>query len=181
MDLIGGLSEAMGIDKTAATALAGAVMGNVAAQAAESDVEGAGAKVEEAVPELGGWLDVAKGFVTGDDDAAAAPAEESGGMLGSLMGAASTGIGGQLLGAVAGKDAQQAVLLGAVLQKIGLDQSKAMMAAPMALQFLKSRLDPEWIDKLMMVAPLLTGQMPAATPEPEAGGVMGALGGLFGN
>jgi hypothetical protein len=177
MDLIGGLSKAMGIDETAATALAGAVMGNVAAQAAESDVEGAGAKVEEAVPELGGWLDVAKGFVTGDDEAPA-PEEDSGGMLGSLMGAASTGVGGQLLGAVAGKEARQAVLLGAVLQKIGLDQSKAMMAAPLALSFLKDRLDPVWVDKLLAAAPLLTGQMPQPEPAQE-GGVMGALGGLF--
>lgn len=177
MDLIGGLSQAMGIDETAAKAVAGAVMGNVAAQASESDVEGAGAQVEAAVPELGDWMQAAQAYVGGD----AAPAEGAGGLLGGLMGAASSGVGGQLLGAVAGKDAQQAVLLGAVLQKVGLDESKAMMAAPLALQFLKSRMDPAWVDKILAVAPLLSGQMPGASTDDGAGGMMGALGGLLGN
>lgn len=181
MDLIGELTKSLGVDQTAATALAGAFMGNVAAQAEASDVDVSADKVSEAVPEMNGWLATAQQYVQGD---AAPESENEGGMLGSLMGAASSGLGQQLVGAVGGKEAQQAVLLGAVLQKAGLNASHATMAAPFALQFLKSRLDPVWIERLMMAAPLLAGEMPKAaeaTGEAGDGGVMGALGGLFGS
>ena len=175
MDLIGQLSSALGVDEKAATAVAGAVMGNVAAQAEESEVDGAGAKVREAVPELGGWLQTAKSYVADDE---AGQADD--GLLGGLMGAASSGIGQQLVGAIGGKDAQQAVLLGAVLQKAGLSAKHATLAAPLALEFLKSRVDPVWMERLLAAAPLLTGEPPAPAKAPE-GGMMGALGGLFGS
>ncbi|MCA9572506.1 MAG: hypothetical protein KC656_31920, partial [Myxococcales bacterium] len=98
MDLIANLSQSLGLDPTAATALAGAMMGNVAAQAEDSDVEGAGAQVKAAVPEMDGWLATAQQYVGQEE-----PAAQGGGMLGGLMGAASSGLGSQLVGAVGGK------------------------------------------------------------------------------
>ena len=152
MDLVKALTGALGIDDTQAQAVAGAVLANVQGQV-EDETEGT--EVEEqldsAVPELGGWLDTAKSM---------------------------TGAGGvtDLLGAVAGKKAQNAALLAAVLGKVGLDESKAMMAAPLVLQFLESRMDKATLDKILAVAPILTGTAPKA----GAGGLMGGLGSLLG-
>ena len=172
MDLISGLSQAMGIDNTAAQALAGAAMATVQGQAAEES-PAAAAQLGSAVPELGGWLETAKSFAGG-----AAPAADTG-MLGGLMGLASSGAGNQLLGAVAGKQAQHTALLVGVLSKAGLDASKASMAAPVVLQFLQSRLDAGTLETLLSVAPFLTG----GTPPAGGGGAaaaLGALGSMFG-
>ena len=98
--------------------------------------------------------------------------------MGGLMGMASSGLGNQLLGAVAGKEAQNAALLGGVLQKIGLDNNQAMMAAPVVIQFLKTRMDAEWVERIMKIVPILSGQEDAPKEEPS---VLGALGSLFGS
>jgi len=175
MDLIANLASTLGVEDNAAQALAGAVLANVKG-AVEEDTEGT--EVEEklaaSVPEMGGWLDAAKALAGAEEPK---QEEESGGMLGGLMDMAGSGVGNQLLGAVAGKKAQNAALLAAVLGKVGLDESKAMMAAPLVLQFLESRMDKAMLDKILAVAPILTGATP---PAPKPSGVMGALGGLLG-
>lgn len=176
MDLIGGLVSSMGLEQNQAQALAGAVMANVAGQVADNDTEAA-TVLESKVPEMGGWMAAAKGLLGGA--AEPEPEPESGGLMGSLMGLAGSGVGNQLLGAVAGKEAQNAAMLAGVISKLGIDESKAMMAAPMVLTFLESRLDKGTLDTILSYAPMLTGGSPA--PSGGSGGVMGALGGLLGN
>lgn len=168
MDLIAGLSKAMGVDSKQAEALAGAALATVKGQMAEGEPEGA-KKLDAAVPELGGWLATAKAMVA--EKPAAAP-EASG--FGALLGMAGSGVGNQLLGAVAGKEAQDAALFAALLSKLGLDAQKAAMAAPFVLDFLKSRLDPVWMDRIRQAAPFLTG-----APAGGAAGAAGMLGNLF--
>ncbi|MCB9675829.1 MAG: DUF2780 domain-containing protein [Alphaproteobacteria bacterium] len=171
MDLVSALSGAFGIESNQAQAVAGAMLATVQSQAeAHDDGAEVASKLDSAVPEMGGWLDQAKALAGAPS---AAPAG-GGGMLGGLMGMAGSGAGNQLLGAVAGKQAQNAALLAAVLGKVGLDETKAMMAAPILLQFLESRMDKAWLDRMLAVAPFLTGS------QPKAGNPLGGLGGLFG-
>ena len=177
MDLIGQLASTMGIDETQAQALAGGVLGAVKGQMQEQVGGEAAAQLDAAVPELGGWAASAESVL----GAANASSSADGGMLGGLMSMAGSGVGNQLLGAVAGEQAQQTAMLIALAGKLGIDESKAGLAAPLVLSFLKDRLPAEWIDKAMMVAPFLT-DTPAQGGTPDAAGaVMGALGGLFGN
>ncbi|MEZ4315907.1 MAG: hypothetical protein R3F61_00310 [Myxococcota bacterium] len=170
MDLVGALSGAFGVEGKQAEAIAGALLATVKDQVA-SGTEGTEVeeKLDSAVPEMGGWLDTAKSLA---GTPSAGP--QGGGMLGGLMGLAGSGAGQQLLGAVGGKQAQHAALLAAVLGKVGLDETKAMMAAPIVLQFLESRIDKVWLDRILAAAPLLTGAQPGG-----AGNALGALGSLF--
>ena len=173
MDLIGTLAGALGVESKAAEAVAGAVMANVKGQVADgTEGDAVEASLDAAVPELEGWMATAQEVASENDDQA-----ELGG-LGGLLGMANSGMGQQLLGAVAGPSAQNAALLAGVLGTLGLDSTKATMAAPFVLQFLQSRMDKGTLDQVLSVAPMLTGK----TPEGGAtGGVMGALGGLFGS
>jgi hypothetical protein len=167
MDLVSTLASALNVEPRAAEAVAGAVLGTVKGQAADSDAsEGAEDALESAVPELSGWMDTAKEVAAENDDSA-----DLGG-LGGLLGAMGSGAGNQLLGAVAGKSAQNAALLGSVLGSLGLNASMAQVAAPIVLQFLESRMDAGTLQTLLSVAPMLTGK----TEGGSAGGMMGALG-----
>ncbi len=178
MDLVSALTSAAGIDASQAQALAGAVLGTAATQAAPEEA----AKLQEAVPEMGGWVDEAQ-------NASDTPNEEpSDGFLGGLASFAGSGAGGALLGALGGEEAKEKAQVVAVLSKVGLSPTQAAMAAPVVLSFLEERLGKEWVDKLVSAAPVLGGlqQLGGAAPEAEgAGGLAsaakGMLGGMFGS
>jgi len=171
MDLVQSLAQAMGVESNQATALAGLVLGTAKAQAGDEEAQ----KLQEAVPELDGWVEQAK--------TEAATAEDEPGMMDDLARFASSGLGGSLLGAVAGEDAAEKTQLVALMGRAGLGPSHAALAAPVVLSFLKERLGETWFGRLMSAAPILTGVQQAAEPEADGGAmgaVAGALGGLFG-
>lgn len=155
MDFIGTLAGTLGVDSKKAEAVAGALLGAAKAEAPAEE----GAKLDSAVPELGGWMATAKQMMGAAAPAApaASAASSGGGLLGGLMQAAGSGIGNDLLGAIAGKQAQQTASAVALLGQLGLDTSKAALAAPVILDFLKSRLGEEWTDRLLQAAPMLAG------------------------
>lgn len=172
MDLIGTLATQLGVDPQQAQALAGAALGTVKETVADKVGEDAAASLDKAVPELGGWQQQAVGLLGGGGLGSLLGAS-GGGALGGLLGGA-TQSGGLLesaLGAVQG--AGQAASMAGLISKLGLDADKAAMIAPIVLQFIKSRLDPAMVDKIMAVVPMLSGGE-------SAGGLMGGLGKLFG-
>ena len=173
MDLVQSLTQAMGVESKQATALAGLVLGTAKAQAGDDEAS----KLQEAVPELDGWMEQAKAEAATEDDEP--------GIMDDLARFASSGVGSSLLGAVAGKEAAEKAQLVALMGRVGLAPEHAVLAAPVVLSFLKDRLGESWFERLMLAAPILTGVQQAATPAPEAdggalGAVTGALGGLFG-
>jgi hypothetical protein len=200
MDLIGSMSSQLGIDAGAAQALAGGVLGMVRGQVAEHAGADTAAQIDAAVPELGGWQQQAASLLGGGgSDAMGAlggllgggGAQAGGGLggaLGGLLGGsgggdqASSGGGGLggLLGGAASAlaGAQQAQAIGGLLQKVGLDASMASTVAPMVLQFLKSRLDPALVSKILAAAPMLAAFTGGG--QGGGGGLAGALGGLGG-
>lgn len=165
MDLISGLSQALGVNPQQAEALAGAALATVKGQAADQGA--AAAPLAKAVPEMDGWMAKARAMM------AEAPAPAPTSALGSAMGFASSGLGNQLLGAVAGQDAQDAALFAGLLGRLGLDAQKAAVAAPLVADFLRDRLDPATFDTLRKAAPFLQGGGAPA-------GAASVLGGLFG-
>ncbi len=173
MDLVQSLAAAMGVQENQATALAGLVLGTAKAQAGDAEAQ----KLEEAVPELDGWVEQAK--------AEAATAEDEPGMMDDLARFASSGLGGSLLGAVAGEEAAEKAQLVALMGRAGLAPAHATLAAPVVLNFLEARLGDVWMDRLMAAAPILTGVKQASAEADGDSGAMGvvagALGGLFGS
>jgi len=145
------------------------------------------AELDQQVPELGGWQARA-------DDALKDQAPEAGGglggMLGGLMGGGATGGLGGLMGAAAatgamGKQAKDMAAVVGVLSKFWVDAGKAAVVGPLLLEFLKKKLDPSLLSKVLTVAPMLAalkgGGAPEAAAAPEAkGGIGGMLGGLGG-
>ena len=171
MDLIGTLSSTLGISPDQAKAVAGGVMGMVKGNLEDSDEDGtteAAGALSSAVPEMSEWTAAAKAMT--EEKAPAASGGGLGGMLGGLMGGGSKGGGaasmlgalggggalGALAGAIGGADAQNTAMLVGILGKVGLDASKAQMVAPIAYNFLKSRLSPDLLSKVSSAAPLLT-------------------------
>ncbi len=129
MDLIATLSEKLGVPTDSAQALAGSVLGGVQ-DAVGGDDEDAAAQFGDAIPELDGWKGKAAGLLGGGDS------EPSGG-LGGLLGAAGSALGGGsggglggLLGA-AGESAAGIAGVVAILGKLGIDESKATLVAPL--------------------------------------------------
>lgn len=167
MDLISTLAKTVGISDQQAQAVAGLALGATRSQVAEKD-PGLAGQLAGAIPELAGWQQAAAAV-----GAAPAAAPAGGGLLGGLMSAASGGVGNQLLGAVAGQEAAQGAQLVGLLGKLGLGAEHAALAAPVLLQFLKSRLGDDTVGKVLAFAPMLSGGAPAA------GGVAGMLGGLL--
>lgn len=159
MDLIGALTSQLGVDTSAAQAVAGAVLGPVRDGLGGSDASA----LDRAVPELEGW----------QAKAAEVTAEPSSG-LGGLLGG-SGGLLGSALGAVAGQGAKDAAALAGVLGALGLDASKASLAAPLLLGFLKERLPADLLDKALALAPLLGGDEQAPSGEPVASVLSGWL------
>jgi predicted lipid-binding transport protein (Tim44 family) len=186
MDLIAALTSKLDLNPGQAQALAGATLGTVKGEVAERFGAETASQFDQQVPELGGWQAQA-------DDALKEDAPEAGGlggMLGGLMGGGAKGGLGGLMGAAAasgamGKQAKDMAAVVGVLSKFGLDAGKAAVVGPLLLEFLKKKLDPGMLSKVLAVAPMLAalkgGGAPAATATPEAkGGIGGMLGGLGG-
>jgi hypothetical protein len=190
MDLIASLSSQLGVNGAAAQGIAGSVLGLVKGEVAERFGEEAAGKLDSAVPELAGWQKQAA--------KAEAPQEgEGGGLFGAAMGAIGGGGMGGLLGAAAGalggEQARDIAGVVTVLGRFGVDAGKAGLVAPLILDFLKKRVDPALLSKILAAAPLLAsiaggkGAAPTAqaaqAEEPEgtsAGALLGGLGKLFG-
>nr|BDT32851.1 DUF2780 domain-containing protein [Myxococcus sp. MH1] len=167
MDLIGQLSQQLGVDGTQAQGLAGGLLKLVQGTVKEKLGADTADQLGQAIPEMDTW-----------QKAAPAAEPEGGGLmgaLGGLMGGQGGGAGG-LLGALGGAAAQGAEVAAVVslLGRFNLDASKATLVAPLLLDFLKSRLDPALVGKVLSVLPLLTGG------GASGGGGLGGLGGLFG-
>lgn len=177
MDLIAALSGQLGLSDDQARALAGTVIQGVQSQVEAEEPEAA-KELGAAVPELGDWTSMAARFL----DAPAEEAPASGGLGGMLGGLASAAGGNSLLGgaleAVAGKEARQTAQVVALLDRFGIGADKAVLIAPLAMNFLKERLSDEVFDKALSMAPMLLGGKEA--PASDAGGIAGTLGGLFG-
>lgn len=185
MDLIGALSQQLGVDSNQAQGLAGGLLGVVQAQVKDKLGDGAAQQLSAAVPELAGWQQAAQ----------AAPAPSTGGdMLGALTGALG-GQGGGVLGALgglvggsAGQALQQAgdvAAVAGVLQRFNLGADKAALVAPLLLNFLKSKLDPALVSKVVGALPMLAGLVGGAGAAPSGaapaagGGAAGLLSGLL--
>lgn len=170
MDLIGALSSQLGIDSSKAEAVAGSVLGMVRGQVQESAGDDAVGELDQAVPQLSGWMDAAKSMMGGASDDAA----PAGGALGGLIGAAA--------GMLGGKEAQDIAKVGVLLNGLGLDASKAAMAAPVIVKFLKDKLPGGLFDTVLAAAPMLAGlgKDDGDDGNDDGGGIAGAIGSLFG-
>ncbi|MBN2798236.1 MAG: hypothetical protein JXX28_03750 [Deltaproteobacteria bacterium] len=160
MDLIASLAAQLDIDPSQATAIAGTVLHGVKGAVADKVGPEAADTLGAAVPELSGWH-------------AAAKAAQGGG-LGGMFGG---GLLGAAAGALGGQQAADTAALVALLGKLNLDPGKAVLVAPLVLSFLRERVDPALLSKVLEVAPVLAG----AEAKPDlASSLGGALGGLFG-
>ena len=149
MDLISILTSQLGIDADKAQGLAGAALGMVKDQVSEKVDAGTAERLSAAVPELNAWTSKAQQLTSGG--------QGGGGLLGMAAG---------LLGGGGAADLLQTV------SKLGLDASTAQKALPLVVDFLKSRLDEQTLQKIMSAVPMLRGL--------GGGGLGGALGGLLG-
>lgn len=178
MDLIRELSAQLGVEAPKAEAVAGGLFGLVEQQLGGS---ADAAELGKAVPELSRWKESAASML------GAAP---SGGALGGLLGggggeALAGALGGLLGGGGGGALGGLSGLLGAaggelgaiagLLSKLGISPEQAATLAPLAISFLKSRVSPELLGKLMQAVPLLSQGQGAGL-----GGLAGAVSGLFG-
>ncbi len=152
MDLIAILTQQLGVSPDKAEGLAGGALGMIKEQVAQHVGADQAQQLAAKIPELSQWADKANTLRDG------AP---GGGLLGSLGGL--IGGGGGQLGA-----------LGALISGAGLDISSAQSLLPPIVEFLKTRLDPEMVQKIGNAVPLLRGL--------TGGGVdlSSTLGGLFG-
>nr|WP_255442780.1 DUF2780 domain-containing protein [Corallococcus sp. Z5C101001] len=172
MDLIGQLSQQLGVDGTQAQGLAGSLLKMVQGTVQEKVGPDAAQQLEHAIPELQGWKQAA---------AEQAPAGDGGGLMGALGGMLGGGGGGGLMGALGGAAAHagEVASVVAILQRFNLDAGKATLVAPLLLDFLKSRLDPGLVTKVLAVVPMLTGGAGGGSGS-QGGGLGGMLGGLLG-
>jgi hypothetical protein len=185
MDFIGQLSQQLGVDSNQAQGLAGSLLGLVQGTLKEKLGPDAAEQLGKAVPEMQGWQQAA---------GAAAPQGAGGGLMGALGGMMGGGQGqsggaagmlGALGGALGGAASHAGEVAGvvALLGRFNLDASKASLVAPLLLSFLKSRLDPALVSRILSVMPLLAnvggGNTPGGGPQ-GGGGLGGMLGGLLG-
>ncbi len=183
MDLIGQLSQQLGVNGTQAQGVAGSLLKLVQGTVKEKLGPDAANQLGSAIPEMDSWQQAA---------GAAAPSQGGGGLMGALGGlvAGNDGGGGggggggmgAMLGAIGGV-ATQAGEVAAVVSLLGrfnIDASKASLVAPLLLNFLKSRLDPGLVGKILAVVPMLAGAGGAGGNTPGGGGLGGMLGGLLG-
>jgi hypothetical protein len=186
MDFIGQLSQQLGVDSNQAQGLAGSLLGLVQGTVKEKLGPDAAEQVGQAVPEMQGWQQAA---------GAAAPQGGGGGLMGALGGMMGGGQGasggaagmlGALGGALGGAAAQAGEVAGvvALLGRFNIDAGKASLVAPLLLSFLKSRLDPALVGRILSVMPLLAniggGNTPGGGGSQGGGGLGGMLGGLLG-
>lgn len=178
MNFIANLASTLGIEEKTAEAVAGLALKKVQGAVAEKEGQEAARQLGDAVPEMGQWEKTAS-QLQGDD---------GGGLLGGLLGG---GAGGDLLGsaltAFGGQDVAETAAIVAILSRFDIDASKAAMAAPVILNFLKSRLSPDTLKLVTQAAPFLTmlggGKKDDKDDKDDAPDAMdavkGMLGGLF--
>ncbi len=153
MDLIASLTSQLGLDPDKAQGLAGTALGLVQEQIGEKLGTGAAGELANALPELSGWVAQAKALSSGGS--------EGGGLMGLASGLLGGGDVGGLIKQVSG---------------LGLDASVVQGALPLVLDFLKSRLSPELMEKVQSAVPWLKGLSGGG----GLGGALGGLGGLLG-
>lgn len=171
MDLIGSLSQQLGIDSSAAETAAGGVLEVVRGHAGPEEAQ----QIDQKVPEASGWIAKARALAAGGG---------GGGVMGALSGA--LGQAGGAAGAIGGL----AGLTG-MLGKLGIGEEKLGGVLPLVLQFLQARLGGEVANKLFAAVPFLqhfvggnVGAHPGTGTSQEASGGLGGLlsgaGKLFG-
>ncbi len=181
MDLIGQLSQQLGVDSQQAQGLAGSLLKLVQGTVKEKMGPDAADQMGKAIPEMNGWEQAA---------ATQSPQPQAGGggglmgALGGLMGggqgqSGGGGLMGALGGALGGQAGEMAGVV-ALLQRFNLDAGKASLVAPLLLNFLKSRLDPKLVSGILAVMPMLAnlGGGGGGGGSPGGGGLGGLLGGL---
>lgn len=154
MDLITVLAGQLGVESAQAQALAGSVIGGVQRAVADREDDRAAEEMSEAIPELSAWKDQASSLLGGDEGG-----DEGGGiggLLGGALGGGAAGILGAVAGAVGGQQGKDVAAVVAVLDKLGVDSSKASLVAPTILQFLKERVSSGLLEKILAAAPLLS-------------------------
>jgi hypothetical protein len=157
MDLIATLSSQLGIDAEKSQGLAGAALGMLKAQV-EQKLGGADAStLQSQLPELTQWQAKAAelGFGGGGGG--------GGGLGGGLLGAAAS-----LFGGGPGLDL---AAIGQLVSKAGLGSGAVQQLLPIVLEFLKSRLDPGLLSRVLGAIPALSGA--------KGGGLARALGGIL--
>ncbi len=174
MDLIANLSSQLGLDTEKAQGLAGAVLGKLEEQVGQKLGGADAAALRSQLPELEGWK-------------SKVPALEGGGVASGLLGGAATlgggllggagsllgGAGGLLGGSSGGLDAAALVQLAV---KAGLGGGAAEKLVPVVVSFLKSRLDPNLLAKVLSVVPGLEKLAGGGS----GGGLLGGLGSILG-
>jgi hypothetical protein len=183
MDLIGQLSQQLGVDSSQAQGLAGSLLKMVQHTVTDRVGPDAAAQMDRSIPEMQGWQQAAA-------PAAPAASPSGGGMMGALggllggQGASGGGGGGGMLGALGGAVSHAGEVAGivALLQRFNIDGGKAALVAPLLLNFLKSRLDPALLGRILPALPMLAnlggGGSPGGGGAP-GGGLGGMLGGLL--
>ncbi|MCP3144178.1 DUF2780 domain-containing protein [Pyxidicoccus xibeiensis] len=176
MDLIGQLSQQLGVNGTQAQGVAGSLLKLVQGTVKEKLGPDAADQLGRAVPEMDTWQ-------RSSTPAASTPGPQEGGLmgaLGGLMGGQEGGAGGMLsaLGGAAAQAGEVAAVV-SLLGRFNIDASKATLVAPLLLDFLKSRLDPGLVGKILAVVPMLAGAG-GGGPGSGGGGLGGMLGGLMG-
>jgi type VI secretion system secreted protein VgrG len=170
MDLIGQLTQQLGLEPDTAQAASGSVFQLIQQHAPA----GAFQQLLGAAPEVTGWMDKSR---------SAAPAAGGGGLGGMLGGGGGGGLGGLMgaaagaLGGAGGATGQMAALTGA-LGRFGISPDVAMKVLPLALQFIQSKVGPGGAQALAAGMPLLQ-QFLAGGGQQGGGGLGGALGKLF--
>jgi hypothetical protein len=186
MDLIRSLASSVGLQEDQAQALAGSLLGKIQGSVKDEAGEAPAQELAKAIPELGSWQQKAQQL--------AAPAAPSGGgLLGGLLGGGGGGLLDSVANAVGGESLRETAAVVQILSRFNIDPSKAVMVAPLLLDFLKKRLSPQLLGVVLQAAPLLgssdkgddakgddSKNNDAKGGSPGLGDVLGGLGGLFG-
>lgn len=178
MDLIGQLSQQLGVNGMQAQGLAGSLLKLVQGTVQEKLGPDAASQMGQAIPEMETWQQAPS------TTSAPQTAPDAGGglmgALGGLMSGQEGGTGGMLsaLGGAMGQ-AGDVAAVASLLGRFNIDASKASLVAPLLLNFLKSRLDPTLVSRILSVVPLLAGAGGGGNT-PGGGGLGVLLGGLMG-
>jgi hypothetical protein len=187
MDLIRSLASSVGLQEDQAQALAGSLLGKIQSSVKDEAGDAPAQELSKAIPELGSWQQKAQQLV-----APAAPAAPSaGGLLGGLLGGGGGGLLDSVANAVGGESLRETAAVVQILSRFNIDPSKAVMVAPLLLDFLKKRLSPQLLGVVLQAAPLLGSSDKNNDDKPDnkaddkpaspgLGDVLGGLGGLFG-
>ncbi len=184
MDLIGQLSQQLGVNGTQAQGVAGSLLKLVQGTVKERLGPDAASQLGSAIPEMESWQQAAEPAPQPMPGAGGGLMGALGGLVRGNDGGGGGGGGGgmgAMLGAIGGAAAQAGEVAAVVslLGRFNIDASKATLVAPLLLDFLKSRLDPGLISKILAVVPMLAGAG-GNTPGGGGGGLGGLLGGLMG-